>query len=299
MMKSGMAMMEERKQQVKKPAQASSRKGCMRGKGGPENASCKYKGVRQRTWGKWVAEIREPNRGARLWLGTFDTSHDAALAYDAAARKLYGPDAKLNLPELYVNSQTAASCVSTQIVQMANLQEQQQQQQHLQQQLQPYQPYQPQQLQPYQPQQLQPYQMFQQQNSVMDMAMCYNLMNASPPMTMASQQVGVAPIYSNGNDSTVSLPLGTGGTSTGTHFHQIETYVEKPMENNEEDVFLPFLGPLNNNEEGSLPIDDLIFAEAAMSLDIPMISDSGLYQQPNGNLADVNSWDSLHTPWCM
>lgn len=73
----------------------------MRGKGGPENAMCTYKGVRQRTWGKWVAEIREPNRGARLWLGTFNTSLEAALAYDAAARKLYGPEAKLNLPELH------------------------------------------------------------------------------------------------------------------------------------------------------------------------------------------------------
>ncbi|XP_027368185.1 dehydration-responsive element-binding protein 2D-like [Abrus precatorius] len=111
---------EERKQ-MKKPAQASSRKGCMRGKGGPENASCTYKGVRQRTWGKWVAEIREPNRGARLWLGTFETSHEAALAYDTAARKLYGSDAKLNLPELSpppVNSQSPNPSPNTQIPQM-------------------------------------------------------------------------------------------------------------------------------------------------------------------------------------
>ncbi|XP_030527156.2 dehydration-responsive element-binding protein 2D-like [Rhodamnia argentea] len=105
MLKPGMG---ERKQ-GRKPAQASSRKGCMRGKGGPENASCTYKGVRQRTWGKWVAEIREPNRGARLWLGTFDTSHDAAVAYDAAARKLYGLEAKLNLPELYAGATSTSN----------------------------------------------------------------------------------------------------------------------------------------------------------------------------------------------
>ncbi|XP_075497035.1 putative dehydration-responsive element-binding protein 2H [Primulina tabacum] len=83
---------------VKKTTVGRSRKGCMRGKGGPDNALCTYRGVRQRTWGKWVAEIREPNRGARVWLGTFNTSLEAAYAYDDASRRLYGSSAKLNLP---------------------------------------------------------------------------------------------------------------------------------------------------------------------------------------------------------
>ncbi|PON94344.1 AP2/ERF domain containing protein [Trema orientale] len=91
---------------LKSPAKGS-KKGCMRGKGGPQNSDCCFRGVRQRTWGKWVSEIREPHsratksskNGSRLWLGTFATAIEAALAYDEAAKAMYGPVALLNFPE--------------------------------------------------------------------------------------------------------------------------------------------------------------------------------------------------------
>ena len=78
-----------------------------RRRGGPENGLHQYRGVRQRQWGRWVAEIREPRLRTRMWLGTFGTALEAARAYDEAALVYHGPGARLNLPHESYQKQQA------------------------------------------------------------------------------------------------------------------------------------------------------------------------------------------------
>jgi hypothetical protein len=81
-------MTESSKLEHRSPAMARPK----RRRASPSNP---YRGIRQRAWGRWSAEIRDPTKGVRVWIGTFDT---AARAYDAEARRIHGTKARTNFP---------------------------------------------------------------------------------------------------------------------------------------------------------------------------------------------------------
>ncbi|ESQ39270.1 hypothetical protein EUTSA_v10001561mg [Eutrema salsugineum] len=102
-----------------KPARKATNKAAENGGDGSVKP-VKYRGVRQRPWGKYAAEIRDPKTRTRIWLGTFATAEEAAMGYDRAAIQLKGHNAQTNfltppsnLPETpVIDLETVSGCDS-------------------------------------------------------------------------------------------------------------------------------------------------------------------------------------------